>query len=600
VGIRLESMHAPYELEIEEGVGTRPRRHALAPGRHVIGSSPEADIVIDSRYVSRRHAAITILDAGGLVEDLGSTNGTFLDGLPVQRAAFSGEAELVLGSVRTRLRSLAPHPVSVFRNPPTGGHDEDEQRPDAMEPSSTHGWNEGIDDLVAALHHVTDKGPGEGLELVQRLMDILRRRTSLRALAVVRQRTGTTQTEILAFVGADPAAMEASGEVLATWENVGLLGIRLPEGDRAPNLPWSLVLALARLGCSLEGGTHSLPTGVAAKNVPPFPGPPVASESMRRLLRQAERLALTGTSLILQGETGTGKDHLARWIHARSPRAAGPFITMGCRELSSSLLEAELFGIEEGVATDVKPRDGHLVTATGGTFVLQDLDAMPAELQEKLLRVLEERTVWPLGSREPVPIDVRLITTVNTNVDALLEGNILRRDLYYRLAGAVLDVPSLRDRRADIPILAMYFLAKARKKFGIDVSGITVDAMNVLVEYSWPGNVRELFNAIHEAVPMLEGGDALTLDTLPRWIQNALPLAVRSSSSSTLHLADWVARAEREAIAMALTLAGAGKGQIGRAATILGISESTLYRKMQGKAFTSTGMDPQKAEPSDG
>jgi len=220
------------------------------------------------------------------------------------------------------------------------------------------------------------------------------------------------------------------------------------------------------------------------------------------LLAYLERIAPTEATVLIVGETGTGKELVARFIHEQSGRS-GPFIAVNCGAFSENLIEAELFGHESGAYTGAQQaRQGWFEAANGGTLFLDEIGDMPLSLQGKLLRVLQERYVVRLGSRKPTPVDVRLIAATNVDLVRAVDGEHFRRDLYYRVNVAPVNLPPLRDRRDEILPLAHHFVALYGRKLGLEDVGITDAAERRLLTYDWPGNIRELENVIHFAVIM--------------------------------------------------------------------------------------------------
>jgi transcriptional regulator with PAS, ATPase and Fis domain len=279
--------------------------------------------------------------------------------------------------------------------------------------------------------------------------------------------------------------------------------------------------------------------------------------------------------VLVLGESGSGKEVLARWVHARSRRAAGPFLAVNCAALPRELLESELFGIEKGVATGVEARPGLLERGTGGTVFLDEVGDMAAETQAKVLRVLENTTLFRVGGRVPVQVDVRFVAATNRDLEALVEEGGFRRDLYHRLAAFEVRLPPLRERREEIPTLAARFFHSELEKNGLASPGITRAALGVLVRYDWPGNVRELQNEIAKAALLLEHSEPLDLPHLSERVRRP---PGESSQTANLTLEETVRRAERQAFAVALAAAG---GDAAQAMELLGVSRTTYYRKVK-------------------
>lgn len=292
------------------------------------------------------------------------------------------------------------------------------------------------------------------------------------------------------------------------------------------------------------------------------------------VLNIAETVASSDSTVLLQGESGTGKGVVARYIHELSTRAAGPFVSINCGALPESLLESELFGHVKGSFTGaVKDKTGMFAAAENGTFFLDEIGETTAATQVKLLRVLQHREVIPVGATEPIPIDTRLVAATNRNLDQEIARGNFRSDLFYRLNVIAIEIPPLRERRDDIPVLAESFLEEIAKKRGEAQKKLSPEAATRLQEYSWPGNVRELENAIERAVILASNG---TIHPA------ALPDKVRERKSEPLVSERAAANPSLEAIERAyiMWVLGAEGGNKSRAADVLGIDASTLHRKL--------------------
>ncbi|MDX2020797.1 MAG: sigma-54 dependent transcriptional regulator [Deltaproteobacteria bacterium] len=230
-------------------------------------------------------------------------------------------------------------------------------------------------------------------------------------------------------------------------------------------------------------------------------------ERSRALLRRLEQVAPSHATVLVIGETGTGKEIVARHIHELSPRARGPFVAVNCGAFSETLVESELFGHEKGSFTGaVNTKQGWFEAADGGTLFLDEIGDLPAAVQVKLLRVLQEREVVRVGSRQPIPINVRLVAATNVKLEQAVAEGRFREDLYYRLRVAVLELPSLRERPGDILPLARFFLEQYRHRLGIAEVKVTREGERRLLAHSWPGNIRELENVIHSALLVCHEG----------------------------------------------------------------------------------------------
>jgi DNA-binding NtrC family response regulator len=292
------------------------------------------------------------------------------------------------------------------------------------------------------------------------------------------------------------------------------------------------------------------------------------------LLRLAEQVAPTGSTVLIQGESGSGKEVVARYLHNLSPRADGPFLSINCGALPETLLESELFGHVKGSFTGaVRDKQGLFAAARGGTFFMDEVGEMPPSLQIKLLRVLQEREVIPVGATEAIPVDVRIIAATNRDLEEEVRRGNFRPDLFYRLNVIALELPALRDRKEDLVLLIDAFLQDLSTERSTAPKALSSDALDAVMVYDWPGNVRELQNALEHAVVMSKG-DLIDAGALPERItrRRKEPLvADRVQPNPSLDVI------ERAYIMWVLQAEGGNKT---RAAEVLGIDPSTLYRKL--------------------
>jgi two-component system, NtrC family, nitrogen regulation response regulator GlnG len=329
---------------------------------------------------------------------------------------------------------------------------------------------------------------------------------------------------------------------------------------------------------------------------------------MQDVFKTIGRIAASDVTVLLRGESGTGKELVARAIHHYSRRAGRPFVAVSCAAIPSTLLESELFGHERGAFTDAKERRlGRLELAHGGTFYLDEVGDMPLELQPKLLRALQERTIERIGGQEPIRIDVRVLAATHRDLEALMREGRFREDLYYRLNVVTINLPPLRDRRRDVPLLVEHFLVKHAPALG--ERGIAPEALDRLVGYDWPGNVRELENVIQRAMVMASSGivlpehlpigpvsaaaagavDATLEDIIERKLIECVR-GLRQHASANLY-GLMIGLVEKPLLRAVLRETG---GNQLRAAQILGINRNTLRKKL-----TEHGIDPATTEGSD-
>ena len=312
------------------------------------------------------------------------------------------------------------------------------------------------------------------------------------------------------------------------------------------------------------------------------------SDAMKQVFEQMEQVAATQASVLILGESGTGKELTARTLHERSPRADAPFVAINAAAIPSELMESEVFGHEKGAFTGAtESRPGCFELADGGTLFLDEIAEMSSALQPKLLRVLEDSRIRRLGSKTERQIDVRVLAATNQDPDVAIEKGLLRQDLYYRLNVFAIQLPPLRERASDIPLLAAHLLEDSARKHGHEIRGFRDETMAALEAYSWPGNVRELRNVVERA----------TIVAKERWIEPGhLPAYVRdpkitvASDAVKIPVGTTVAEAERALILSTLEQTGNNKSE---AARRLGIDVKTVRTKL--KSYGAEGDDEESA-----
>ena len=305
-----------------------------------------------------------------------------------------------------------------------------------------------------------------------------------------------------------------------------------------------------------------------------FEGVVGTSAAMRAVFDRVRTVAPTEATVLIEGESGTGKERIARAVHDESGRSEGPFVALSCAALPESLLEAELFGHEQGAFTDARTgRKGRFEMADGGTFFLDDIDDMPLGMQVKLLRVLQERSIERVGGGESIEIDIRVLAATKAPLRELVREGRFREDLYYRIQVVPIELPPLRDRDGDVPPLFAHLLERHGSGRTYEVSSAT---MRALERYPWPGNVRELENAVQRAVALAGNRQTLVLEDLlpqdPRW-RDAVEV-----SDELRPLRDVVRESERRHLERALEATGGHRSQ---AAELLGISRKVLWEKLK-------------------
>ncbi|MEM9558058.1 MAG: sigma 54-interacting transcriptional regulator [Acidobacteriota bacterium] len=501
------------------------RWFALAAGKNLVGSRRDAAVHLADASVSRRHAVVLVEPTGVVVRDLGSKNGTFLNGRPIVDAPLVLGDELRCGPVRLVLEAIDPGDDAL-----------------GLELSAVDAGPVGRDDTTLLSRH--DGAP--------------QRRHFALVDAVFERLADDAEPDETAALGLVAEALGAEGAALVEWRDEPVLLAAVGSVDQVPDRVWvdrgaqppaedwrlddrwcgvvarhgdeplglllhgefpgrataaPLLATLLRLvrhfrpprladtpAAEVETGARELefPPGIVAGTAP----------AMRELYRQMTAIARGDLPVLLVGETGVGKEHLAQTLHRSSPRRDAPFMALNCAAIPAELLEAELFGIGRGVATGVQARRGKFLEASGGTLFLDEVGDMSPELQAKLLRALQERQIHPLGLA-PVAIDVRVVAATNADLAARIEAGSFRADLYFRLAGVELQVPALRHRRRDLPRLIGHFLRRFAADAETSVRGLTVKALEQLVAYDWPGNVRQLEHEMRRVVYLCPPGQAI-------------------------------------------------------------------------------------------
>ena len=327
------------------------------------------------------------------------------------------------------------------------------------------------------------------------------------------------------------------------------------------------------------------------------------SQAMQIFMEEVQQVIASDSPILLMGETGVGKEHLAKAIHAESPRSGGPFISVNTAAMPEQLLESELFGHEQGAFTGaMRYRRGAFELAHSGTIFLDEIGEMPLHLQSKLLRVLQDYEIKPVGGENTIELDVRAIAATNKNLEEEIAKGNFRQDLYYRLSVLTLTIPPLRYRKEDIPAMVRRFMAFFRFKIGREIKGLTDQALQALCSYDWPGNVRELMNVIERAI-LLCKNDEISVDELPNVFHNNNSISEVILPGMKMEGTDWLSKTlpevkkeimdqvERLYLEMALTKT---QGRVDQAARIAGIHPRGLYDKMKRFGLLKTSFKKQQ------
>ncbi|MCC6129143.1 MAG: sigma 54-interacting transcriptional regulator [Acidobacteria bacterium] len=578
----------------------RVHQFLIREGTSGVGSQPDNAVVIADTAVSRRHAVLRRSKDRLEIEDLGSTNGTFVNGQRVRVSPLSAGDKLRLGSVPIDLDLIDPEeaeiaiPLAVRIAAPekTLVRQTGILTPKAVGTDAV--WMRYLAGAVRPLALGKEGSRGPSLEELRELLEaaavvhvgwdrknepLVREfrggSSHLHALPALLDQVSSKPIEGFASVSepeptfASVATQEAGGiDILAA------IGVE----PSIPGLRWLLKTVHTLLLLSETGITE--PAGQARQEWA-FPPGFVAGSSMelRRVLEQLHPFLDTEIPILITGETGTGKEMIARAIHLSSSRRKGPFQAINCAAVPAELLEAELFGIEKGTATGVTERAGLFQIASGGVLFLDEVAEMPQGLQTKLLRVLQTGEVYPVGSRKPSRLDARIVSATNAPAGQLVSETRLRADVFYRLAGFAVELPPLRCRKADIPVLAEHFLSRFAAEVNKEILGISLKALRQLVEEPWPGNVRQLENEMRRLALVCPNGGVIEASMLERSGPPPATLPEPASPlSDDLRMQPQVDALEKRLIAEALSRTG---GNRSKAADLLGISRDTLRAKVE-------------------
>jgi len=560
----------------------------VAPGG-TIGRAADATVKLGDVSVSRRHCEVRIGDGGAEIVHAGGPNPTRVNGIPIERAPLAVGDEVELGATVMRIGDEADDgdvvPVQVLSTSLSLDTRELSARP-AGDPLAT------LVRLGDALHRAAT--PGALVGEVGRVMGEALRAD--RVSLVVRDAAGRLSTagdgrpavaptaEVTAAIAHGQAAVVADRDrqllvvPLAPADGVfGVAGAMIAERALDGRPAWQrrdveLASAAARLAGASLGALSARERSVRAVDALASRVSAVGavlgrSPAMQELAKLVGRVAAVATTVLIEGESGSGKEWVAEAIHAASPRAAGPLVSVNCGALSESLIEGELFGHERGAFTGAtERRAGRFEQADGGSLFLDEIGELSEAAQAKLLRVLETRRFERVGGTRTIAVDVRVIAATNRDLAAMVKAGRFREDLYFRVAVIRAAVPPLRERPEDVLPLAEHFLARFAASCGRRVTGFTAEAVTALEQHWWPGNVRELRNTIERAAVL---GDGVVIDADDLGLVAPAPAAAPIQS---------LQEQEKAALLRALDTTGGNKAA---AAKLLGIDRTALYKKLR-------------------
>jgi Nif-specific regulatory protein len=550
-----------------------------------VGRNPDNGLVLDDPKVSRHHARIVAGSAGHQVVDAGSRHGTFVNGKPAGAEPLRDGDVIQLGNV-----------VLAY-----GAGDRRDDGVVLTTIGATAGGQVGQARLLFDVRRAIGASP-DGDELVglmlEAALDILGGGRGLVGLhagdGAARRIARGGDVDDIVLSRAVLAQLARGESILVGHGGRSAMAAPLEAGgrqfgyvyvddraraDRFTASELDFLTALARLTAVMydQAAERRRDAAVteALRDSHPLPDILGRSPAMHTFVERVLRYAAAGqTSVLIRGESGSGKELVARTLHARSPRAAQPFVTVNCAAIPETLIESELFGHEKGAYTGAaRARRGKFALADGGTLFLDEIGDLGLAAQAKVLRAVQDGEIQPLGSERILRVDVRLVSATHKSLDDEIEAGRFRQDLYYRLAVGELHVPPLRARGDDVLVLAEHFLAEAAARVGRPVRAFRDDAVAVLRGYGWPGNVRQLQNEIERAV-ILSDGPLVGLDDL------SARLGPRAAAAPAATLAErWSELDVRERDLVASALDGAG-GNVSAAARLLGVSRIMLVKRM--------------------
>jgi len=590
------------------------QRFELKPGRRYrLGKRPDNDIVIPQNDVSRDHAVLYVHPDGVRITDLGSKNGTYVNGHPVVSAVVRCGDRIALSSAELLLAETSSGTFRVSEEIEPVMERREARRPSSASETYQHQRHAGPEVFVELLERASGDRASSAAALLTWITEAFGVPGALVIASGPRGEKAVVCSagRVEAMLGelgeldevvrrvADPSASDprGAGEV-AIGDR--LVGLRLDHdhtlvlGAAAGTLS-ALELRAVRAAMRNILGTAQARTVEPIARAHAAGGLPVPivgnSRALVAAVRKAREYAQLGEPVMILGESGVGKELFAQLIHRWSSRAEGPFVAVNCAAVPEDLIEAELFGVAPGAATGVSERLGKFAAARGGTLFLDEIGDFPLALQGKLLRVLENHEYFRVGEDAPRRADARIVAATNRDLAEEVRQGRFRADLYYRLDVLPLEIPPLRRRREDIPALVNHFLATEAPKLGRRVGGCTVRALDALTRYPWPGNVRELRSEVIRMLAQVADGAVIDVDHLSPRIVSSDPVAsppVDPSPLLGLPLEEAVAEFERAFVGAVLEACG---GNRTRAARRLGMTRAGLFKKLRRLGIEASGDD---------
>ena len=556
----------------------------LYSGTFLIGSQDDCDIQIPDNTISRRHASLSLQKGlSPTIEDLDSLNGIFLNGAPAQKSELKDGDRLMLGTSTITVEEVAEDDGFPL---PQG------ERLVNVTPKD---WTK-----TRTISRIAEKTPLEMLKafargnlstLLDRLIEHVMPECSQLLLA---RRLPENTFRILAHRG-------NLDDLLGKAETMLRDGLPTYEGLTLHLLPRERIFALVAPDTTrfryIFPEMAALIERIEGEKPPPQPPPKVErrhpersdvisrSLPMKELVERASRLAKTEMSILLTGESGVGKEVMARFIHEESLRRDGPFVAINCAAFPESLIEAELFGVEKGAATETSPRKGKFEMAQGGTLFLDEISAMSLNTQPKVLRAIQFKEFYSLGGNHLKKVDVRILSASNQVLQDAIDQGSFRPDLFYRISAEDLMIPPLRERREDIPPLVDHFMTFYSEKYGKSIAGISSKALRHLLNYPFPGNIRELENEIERAIVLCDPGDLIREKHLRRRVVTPSSLSALPPNSEEWELRRVLEEVESRHILTAMEVFKRRKSEV---AQHLGISRTTLDLKLRKYGLDET------------